>query len=414
MSPSEVVVVPGGEELLELTVRNLGGEPESFGLVANGFLQGWTVIDPSTVSLPPGGESVVRVAVRPPRRWAVPAGSSLLTIRIVSHRVDEDVAIAESTLSVLSFDDRQLALAQPVQRSRRKAEYDLVLENLGNSRASCRLRLVSSDRRLVARFDPPSIGVDPGDSTVARVMVKSKRRLWRGQERTLPFELQAVQDGHTTAATTGSLLQAPVFTGRISRAVLAVAAVAGVVAGAWFGVVRPEIDAAAERAVAEAAEAATTPAAAQTSAVNSGPDEGGTDEGGTDPASAGNGANGTTSAPATPLGPAFDVRLAVQAAAAEQQVASYTVPEGTRVEVTDVLMQNPNGDTGRLALLRNSTVLYEAALENFLDFPTALRSPFVFGPGDSITVQLTCRAAGSATSGQCSAAITLTGTTAPA
>ncbi|MEZ5215150.1 MAG: hypothetical protein R2715_00835 [Ilumatobacteraceae bacterium] len=160
MSPSEVVVVPGGEELLELTVRNLGGEPESFGLVANGFLQGWTVIDPSTISLPPGGESVVRVAVRPPRRWAVPAGSSLLTIRIVSHRVDEAVAIAESTVTVLTFDDRRFGLAQPVQRARRRADFDVVLENDGNSRAvptaprQCRPAPGRSVRSAIARRRP--------------------------------------------------------------------------------------------------------------------------------------------------------------------------------------------------------------------------------------------------------------------
>ncbi|MEZ5215151.1 MAG: hypothetical protein R2715_00840 [Ilumatobacteraceae bacterium] len=217
--------------------------------------------------------------------------------------------------------------------------------------------------------------------------VKSRRRLWRGPERSLPFELQAVQDGHATASTHGSLLQAPVFTGRFTRAVIALAATAGLVVASWFFLVRPEIDAAAERAVAAASSAAPTPTSAV--AGNDGAD---------------------APAPAATSGSAFDIRLAVRAAVTDQQVATYVVPDDVQVRVTDLLMQNPNGDTGRLTLLRNSTVLYEAGLENFLDFPTALRSPFVFDAGDSITVQLNCRAAGSASTGECSAAITLTGT----
>lgn len=380
-------MVPGEEELVGLTVRNTGAAPESFSLLATGLVQGWTIIDPPSVTLPPGGEEKVQIALRPPRRWSVPAGASPLLIRIVAHDSVDDVAVAEGTVTVLAFDDRRLSLAQSVQRGRRRAEFDLVLENLGNSRASCRLQVVDPASRVVGRFDPPSMGVDPGDSTATRVVVRSRRAQWARSARSLPFEIVAAQEGHPPATTSGTLLQDPVVAARTAGRLAALAVTAGAIVGAWFGVVRPAIDDAAVRAVAEQAATATTVVDPTATTV------------------AAPGARPRTDGP----GEAFDTRLAVAAGLAQQAVQTYTVPPGKVLRVTDVLMQNPNADGGRLTLLRNSTVLYEAALENFTDFPYALVSPYVFTAGESVNVQLSCQQVGDPAGAACSVAITLAG-----
>lgn len=386
LSQPEVVVVPGDEEVVTVTVRNLGAQPETYALVATGFVQGWTVIDPPNLTLPPGGEGTARVALRPPRRWSVGAGPSPLAVRIVPQTLDAEVTLVEGTVNVLAFDERRLSLTQPAMRGKRRGEFDVVIDNLGNSRATCRLAVVNPDKRVTGRFDPPSFGLDPGGTTVARLFLKTKRRRWKGGTRTVGFEIQAVQEGHLTTVTHGTFLQEPVFTGRILRSVLGLAAIGGAVVGAWFGVVKPGIDDAASRAVERAA-ASTTTAAPVTS-----------DPGAGQPG--GSGAN-------------FDIRLAVSAALSDQAVQGYTVPAGQEIRITDVLMQNPNLDSGRLALLRNSTVLYEAALENFTDFPYPLVSPYVFAAGETINVQLTCRAIGGG-GDSCEAAITVTGEIVPA
>jgi len=90
-------------------------------------------------------------------------------------------------------------------------------------------------------------------------------------------------------------------------------------------------------------------------------------------------------------------------------VQSFTVPDGKVLRVTDVLWQNPNGDEGKLELLRNSTVLYGISLRNFTDYANALVSPYVFESGDVVTAQLTCERIGDPSSDSCSAAITLSG-----
>ncbi len=384
LSAGEVIVSPGADETVRLTVRNLGSAPGSFSLVASGFVQGWTVIDPPLMTLPPSGEGTATLSLRPPRHWSVPAGSSPLVIRIVSGDIDDDVTIVEGTVSVLAFDERRLSLAQSVQRAKRTAEYDVVLENLGNARAAVRLALSDPGARLRGDFAPPSIGVDPGQSAVSRLRVRSTRRRWRRGPRLVPFTVEASQDGHHPATTGGTLFQVPLVAGRTLSRIVALLAIGGALAGAWFGLFRPAIDEAAERAVADWAVTQTT---MSTPAVG-GP---------------------ATSIPNGERGEPFAVRLVTEALLGGQAVQSYTVPDGKRLQITDVLWQNPNDDRGRLALLRNSVSLYEISLANFTDYAQALISPYVFGPGESVNLQLSCTRIGSAEAGTCSVAVTLTG-----
>ncbi len=152
---------------------------------------------------------------------------------------------------------------------------------------------------------------------------------------------------------------------------------------AWFGLVRPEIDRAADRAAADLAATSTVPDQTATVAGSGGP--------------------------ASRAGEPFDTRLAVEAPLGAQAVQHYTVPAGKQLEITDVLWQNPNGDGGRLELLRNSSSLYRIAMENFTDYANALVNPYVFDAGETVNVQLSCSAIGDPNVGGCAAAVTLTG-----
>lgn len=383
LSISDVVVAPGDEEVVTLRLTNLGNTAESVSIVTSGFTQGWTIVDPPNVTVPPGEERKVEVALRPPKVFSVPAGVSPLTLRIVPHDADGEVVLVEGTVAVLGFDDRRLDLPHRVERGRRRAEFDVVLENLGNGRASCRLAITDPSRRLTGRFDPPSLGVDAGDSGSVRLNVSARRRNWTRRSRSLPFEVHAIQDGHHEAIASGTLLQDPSLS---SRGLGQLAVLAAILAGGavlWAGIVRPEIDDAALRAVEQRATATTT-----TIEPSGGP---------------------IPDAEVGTIGTAFDTRLAVTAPLAASAVESYTVPGGKVLRITDVLWQNPNGDEGRLELMRNSSPLYGISLRNFTDYGTALVSPFVFEEGDVVSAQLRCERIGDPNSTDCSVAITITG-----
>ncbi len=412
MALTNPVISPGTETTVAMRVRNLGDVTETYAFVPTGMSQGWTTVSPPTLTLFPGADEIVQVCLRPPRSHAVTAGSTPLTIRIVPHGNPDDVATAEATITVLEYDDRRISLAQPVMRARRRQEFDVVLDNQGNSRTSCRLSVTDPTSRLSSRFDPPSLGIDAGMNDTARLRIKARRRRWR-RGRTLPFTVIASQDGHEPTRTTGTLLQDPIISGRFVARVAGLATVGGLAAVGWFHLVNPAIEDAAERAVAEAGSTATTVAAATPGSIV---------DPGVEPPPTAPGSS-ETSEPATlseeslvPLGTGqlpgqpFDKRLLVQAPLGGDNVAQYQVPDGQTLSLTDILLQNPNSDEGRIALLRNGEIIYEASLINIADYQIPLYSPFVFQSGQTITLQLTsCSKVGDPVGEQCSVAATLVG-----
>ncbi len=165
----DVIVAPGDEAQVELRVRNLGNLTETFSFVPTGIAQGWTVVEPPTLTLFPGEVGTAEVVLRPPRSAAVSAGRSPFGVRIVPAGAPDEVAHADASVTVLAYDERSLSIAQPVLRGRRRAEFDVVIENRGNIQASLRLGIRQDARKMSGRFTPPSIGVDPGQSEAVRL-----------------------------------------------------------------------------------------------------------------------------------------------------------------------------------------------------------------------------------------------------
>jgi hypothetical protein len=400
-SVREVNVAPGGEEVVNLTIRNIGPSPENFSLIATGLAQAWMLVEPASVALPPGSFETVRVTLRPPRSWAVGAGPTPFGVRVVPYGGTDDVTIADGVVTVLAFDDRRVHLAQPVQRSRRRAEYDLIVENNGNSQASCRLVLLDGTGRVTGKFHPPSVGVDPGMSQPSRLSVTARRRRLR-KSRSLQFFVQATQDAHPSIEVGGTLLQEPAISARAIGRAVGIGVGAAALVGGWFGLVKPAIDDAAERAVAKSALSAdpTDPTA---TTVAGAPAIGAT------PTSVGPG--GDPPAVATPTAKeAFDTRLEATAAISEQGVGDYIVPAGQRLRVSDVLLQNPNRDFGELSLLRNGEPIYKAGLDNITDWAIPMVGILEFESGDIVTLQISCRGIGSTINNSCIIGATLVGT----
>jgi hypothetical protein len=412
MSQTNVVISPGTEATVAVRVRNLGDVTETYAFIPTGISQGWATVTPPTMTLVPGADEIAQVTLRPPRSFAVPAGQTPLIIRIVPHGNPDDVATAESTITVLEYDDRRISLAQPVMRARRRQEFDVVFDNEGNSRTSCRLAIVDHTSRLSGRFDPPSLGVDPGMNETSRLRVKVRRRRWR-RGRTLPFTVIASQDGHEPTQTTGTLLQEPIISGGFVGRIATLAAVGGLATVGWFHLVNPAIERAAQRAVDRSGPAAAADAEPAASTV---PGEAPV------PTSANSGSTPSAATqPATPLSPSsagngqlpgdpFDTRLVVEAPLGGQNVEQYTVPAGKTLSITDILLQNSNGDEGRIALARNAEIIYEDSLANFASFQIPLYSPFVFRAGQTVTFQVTaCTKVGNSAGQSCSVAATLIG-----
>ncbi len=399
-SSDEMVAVPGERLTLPLSIHNLGQATESYTIVPAGLSASWTTIERGNITLFGGSQDVVDVQVTPPAIPTTSAGPSVIAVRIIPQGEPDDAVVAEIVLAIQAFDDRRIVTLQPVQRARRRANYEFMVENHGNGLASCRLRLIDASERIDGSFDPPAVGVAPGGASLVQFKAKAKRGLFRRATRTLDFEVEAEQQGHEPAIAAMSLVQPPTVPGAAITRTLVVAALVGAAALAWFGVVRPEIRDAANRRVDERI-AELSP----------------------DPTEEGNGPATTNvdSEEPTPTvlpgdGEPTFIRLPVNAPILGTADNSETIPDGEVFELTDVRVENSLNDTGIAQLFINGEPLYQWSLANIRGQYFEPRiTPIRLQPGDNVTFSVKCDAKGtSSTADTCTTALNLGGRLTPA
>ncbi len=404
-STSDVGVAPGESETFALSLINLGNRTETFTLVPSGLLAGWVRLSPPTVTLFGGSSETITVTLRPPQLSTTPAGPAPLTIRIIPQDEPDDVIIAETTAVIGAFHDRRLHLLQPVVRSRRRAVYEFLVENQGNSQASCRLHLIDVSQRLDGDFDPPAVGVEPGGNSLVRLKMKAVRRHWRRGSRTLPFSIEADQQGFPTAVAHATFVQTPAIPDRLGRRLIALLAVAGALAGIWFALLKPLTERTARDAVDD--QAATV--VINTAPVN--PD---------DPVSTATTLDAPDDSVVVPVsvpsddGKGFIKRFSVEALPGQSGTAQFTVEADTELRITDFILQNINEDGGQATVSKNDEPIQQWNLNTSLDNIDGLQlgSPVVFNAGDTIVFQIVCDTVGSA-AGTCIVGLLVSGSTYP-
>ncbi len=396
----ELILRPGASASLALAIENVGDHTESYTIIPAGLTASWTTVTRPNVTLFGGSRDVIEVVVRPPAIHSTTAGPTALAVRIIPQGSPDDAVVAETIITVGAFDDRRVSVLQPLQRGRRRATFEFMVENHGNNLASCRLHLIDASNRVDGSFDPPAVGVAPGSSSLVRLKARARHGFFRRGERQLDFEIEATEPEHEPAAGRATLIQPPtVPAGTIAKLLTAAAAVVAVWL-AWTAVVKPELNDAADRAVAE-----------RLAEVDTGTSE-------------------TTLAPATtvpvddpePVGQAGLIgdpvayRIAVDVGITQERSEPITVQPDSRFCLTDTVLQNPNGDIGTAQLLRNSEVLYTwdlAEMSSANEFQPRITC-LPFEPGDNIVLSVSCTEAGRATGTGCDIAVLLTGLLIPA
>ena len=399
----EITIRPGSTTSLSLSVENLGEHTEAYTIIPAGMTAAWTTVTRPNVTLFGGSRDVVEIVIRPPAIHTTSAGPTPAAVRVIPQQLPDEAIVAETLLDVQSFDDRRITMLQPLQRGRRRANYEFMVENHGNNLASCRLHLVDRTERVDGSFDPPAVGVAPGSQSLVRLRLKAKSGLFRRSERQLDFEIEATEPDHDPAIGHAALIQPPSIPARFVWRVLVAAAVVGAAALAWVNVVRPELREAAERAVDDRlAELDTSPTSPTPAAVSD-------DD---------SGAVAATTLPAAPVDEVvpFTTRIKVDVEIGQTGSQSFSIPTGSVFALTDLVVQNPNRDIGSAALLRNVDTLYEwnlAQLQSNNEFQPRV-TELVFQPDDTIVLQATCEGAGSTVGTGCSIAVLLSGELRPA
>ena len=401
-STSDVTVQPGDTETFSLAVLNLGNHTETFTLIPSGLLAGWVRLIPPTITLFGGSMETVSVTLKPPQLATTPAGPAPLTIRIIPQDDPDDVVIAETTVVIGAFHDRRVHLLQPVVRARRRATYEFLLENQGNSQASCRLHLVDTTRRLDGDFDPPAVGVEPGGTSLVQLKMRSVHRHWRRGSRSLPFSIEADQQGFPTAEAQAYFVQTPAFPEHLGRRFAALVVLAGALVGAWFGVIKPQTERAARKAARSTAPSTVIISQPGPSAAT------GSGTGNQNAPTTTVAAEVTVPPTTVPTSLPFSKRFTTNAKLSTKGSDVYDVPAGKQLQITDVMLQNPNIDGGTATLSRNKDVLQVWNLTNVPgNESNAFRSPIVIDAGSTLTFDIACNAVGAG--GACSTAVLVSG-----
>jgi preprotein translocase subunit YajC len=392
LSDSTVSVEPGRTVTIKLTVRNNGTVVDRYTFEGLGAPAPWVSFNPTHLSLLPEAEGSVNVVLSPPREPTTTAGPTALGIRVTSSEDPAGSTVEEATVDVGAFSDIAIELVPHTPTGRFTAWARAAVDN----RSNCDFRgdFSGSDPRTLLRFSfrPTSIEVKPGNAVFAKLAIRPARRLWRGSQQTHAFRVtlrdsQAPAEPSPSAASAsgqrplggsplapaprppsaavgtssphkpevysnGSMLQEPI----LPRWLMAVAAVLVALVLLWFALLKPQIRSAAQAQVAkqlaqQASSATTGPALASAQAVDNGVQATG---------------NGT-----------FLV---------------LAVPDNKYLEITDLLVQNPTGDTGTLSLADNGNPLMTWSMADFRDLDYHWITPTRFPPGSK--VQLTVSACG--------------------
>ena len=396
---TETQVVPGTTTTLSLLVSNLGEHTERYALSPTGVAASWTTLRPAYLTIFPGSHQSVDVEVTAPRPPAVTAGPSALGVRVVPHSVPDDVVNADVTLEVAPTHARRISLLDPAVRSRSRATYDVLVENLGNAPAVCQVLFIEPSGRLEGSVDTPVVRVEPGGSALAQVTVRARRLLWDRRTRSIPFRVDADEPGAPSASSTGSFLQTPMLPEHLGLRLLGGLAGLGALGAIWLGVVRPEVERIVDRAIVELPSPALPAADGTVPAPEAAP-----------PVSAA----GTTSDQQRPGEPFSDTILGA-AAVGQQSVETVTVPDGTVLEATQLIVQNPYGDEGSVVVsLGDVRLEYDLADLDGVDANQGFVEPVRIRPGAQITVEVSCTVAGRPGAAACSVSATAIGRLVPA
>jgi hypothetical protein len=339
-----------------------------------------------------GSQEIIDVEIAPPALPTTSAGPTAIVIRIIPLGDADEAVVAECTVQIDSFDDCRVVALQPIQRARHRATYEFMVENHGNTVASCRLHLIDPTDRIDGDFDPPAVGVAPGAASLVRLKARARRGGFRPSTRTLDFDIEAARQGVAPVTSSLAFVQSPTIPAEaIGRAAVAVAVLVGLVL-AWFGLIKPAIeDAVADEVQSQTFTFGTTPG--EVGPATTAP----TQESSADPD-----ANGE---------PTF-IRLDVAAPLTQTADQSTTIPDGEVFDMTDVRVENAFGDNGVATMLINGNPVYVWSLANVRGstFEPNI-TPIRLQSGDIVAFSVKCDEIGDPTRATCTTSLNIGGVT---
>jgi hypothetical protein len=237
IEPVRVVVEPGGQVPVTVTVRNTSQIVEGFRLTVHGAPAAWADIvtgkDPGpdesdVVRAYPGAESTATIIFTAPAAGSGVAGSVAFCVLATSVVDPTCSAAAEGDLEVGRVDGLAASITPVTSSGRWSGRHAVKVSNWGNSAVSLRVVASDPDEALGYLVHPDRLDLPVGASAFAAVRVRSRKPFLRGQPVRLPFRVIAEPDPpipspaeptvpSTTAAPAVSSPARPVLDGALNQ-----------------------------------------------------------------------------------------------------------------------------------------------------------------------------------------------------
>ena len=386
---------PGGQVTIPVTIRNLGEIVEGYEITVVGPPAAWATVEPPTVSLYPGASTTATVSFAPPRSAAVPAGELQYGVVVTPTEHPDEAVVPEGVIEVLPFLETTTELLPHTSQGSRSGRHQVAVDNRGNVPVNVVLMGVDEGNLLDFRVNPPSIAVSPGEAAFCDVRAIPVKRLWRGRPITHPFTVVVTPQDSMPVDLQGTYVQTPVIPKWLPKALLALLALLLLLAALWFLLLKPAITSAAEEAVAnDVAAAEQQAAAAEEQAAAANQSAGSAQQAAAAAEQAATSADeqvgGLISPPVTTVVTPLAERLTATPAAGGIETSSFTVPARTTIQLTDLVLNNPQGDFGRVELAIGDRPLLHMALENFRDIDYHFVTPLRADAGETLTMTVRC------------------------
>jgi hypothetical protein len=426
LSEAGLVAEPGQETSCSVTIRNAGQVVDQFAVDVVGDASGWATAEPATVNLMPGETGTVTVRFAPPRTSDVAAGLIPFGVRVFSSEDPAGSVVEEGTVRLGAFTDVTAEIVPAKVEGSSKANFEVAVDNRGNRPVAVELSPLDPEDELDFQLERNRVDLAPGRAAFIRLRARPRKRFLRGQPVRHRFQVFVTAEDAEPIKTEGTMVQRQRLPKWLLPALAALLVLLLAIVTLWFTVLRPAVKSAAREAAQEqnqeivkaAQDAGTGADQAKKNAdqAKQNSEQAMKAVGLTPPGDDGAGAGPASTVKAANGGTPTDFRVAADAKADSNvdrfAEFPYTAPDASKtLVITDLVLQNPRGDTGTLRLLRDSggtkSVLLEVGLANFRDLDHHWLQAWRFQPGEKIVLAVSCQNPGDR--GDCTPSVSFSG-----
>lgn len=407
LSTSDLSVEPGQQVACSVLIRNNGEVTDDYAIDVVGEAAGWSVVEPPAVNLNPGDSAEVVVRFAPPRSADVLSGVVPFGVRVMSRQDPHGSVVEEGRVTIGAFADVAAELVPATAEGGRRAKFQIAVDNVGNTPSVLRFRPSDPDNMLDFKVDRPEIMLPPGTTAFVGLQAKPRKTFLRGDTERHPFQVAIEPENAEPLVASGTMVQHQLLPKWLLPALIALLVVAGALVVLWFSLLRGAVQSAARDAAKQETAEIKGAADAALNSAGAAKEESKQAKENSDRAmeAVGIDPNPSDDKPAPPKPPALqtydatDFRVAANAPINANAQAfnefSFTPPNDKTLVVSDVILQNPRGDSGTIRILRDvngtKTTLLEVGLGNFRDLDHHFVQGWRFKPGEKVVLAVSCQ-----------------------